>query len=685
MKPFSGIRFALCIAATYPLLAGSAAYALPDLPPTPYVILGSTLLDPPPLEPVPACIPVRLALQTGEFEQLLASSNYEQARASLSNYAKTIAIQAPEEQEADLSLLEAIVASRSARSRKAQLDARRDLDTVTRNEREPERLMCALIESARLSLIMRRFPELDADLSRIERILAKASPDHTLLEAARFFKAEFLYRSDDEFNAHVAYRELASSKNPRMAAAARLRLTDLSFDAGKSRSVLLEYETLLPHGEAFGARLTDWSLRAAEAALDIGDFEAAKAWFDRYNAHVQDRDVRDIVEIRLADLEALNDQPEQARKRLRRLWRRKGDLNIENLARLRQVDLGVGSHSPDERIEMLHRATSGQKRGVRIYGLAVLVHELVLQGKISEGIAAITRLAYEGADPILARHFASDLDSLLASSQAEAMDDEGCGVIVRRLGGRYGILMGSAANPTPFLVLGRCLEQRQLHDSAIAVYRSLTRVFGANLASRVALPLARASLASGDVSLARAAAKVNIQNGVGRIREWKMIAADAETALGHHDAARDIIRGLLADPDVGNLRLGLGLTLTKLIARNPNDGDVDLLVRTVRAIPESIRIEQAESFGELAMRAATALRMRGDAYQARPIYKLASLALPNGARKGEAHYWATGQPLASEDEGDEAAPTSSDPWAQLARYEAKARRTGERYRLDSLK
>lgn len=673
---------------TVTAMAGSTrAKAGAELPPSPYVILGSRLLDPPPLEAVPICVPARLSLQLGDFEKWVGEGDFDEAQKALTAYASTVAIQEPEEHERDLALLRAALAARRGSERAQRLDVRAQLEHITKREKQTDRLVCALLESARLSILLRLLPEADAALNRIRARLSWLGADHPSLESARFYDAELLYRRGDGFSAHLVYRELTLSKNSRMAAAARLRLTDLSFDAGKSRSVQLEYETLLPHGAAFGAHMTDWSLRAAEAALDAGDFGAARAWFERYTSEVGDRDARDLVEIRRADLEVLEGRPGEARKRLRALWRRKGDLDIDSLARIRQVDLGVSSDAPDARIAALRAATSSANRGVRIYALAVLVHELVQQGKLDEGVAAVTRLAYEGASPVLARHFKRDLHDLLASSRREAAEDEGCPRVVRRLGGRYGVLLGHASDPAPFLALGSCFERMHLQDLAITLYRALTRTYGLRVANEVALPLARASLAVGDVSLARAAAEVNIRHGGERILEWKAILAVAEVALEHDAGARKLFRELLQGDKLPDQRVSLALSFATLIARQPYDDDDDdrLLEKTLLSVADAMRASEASTFGEATMLVATRLRSGDEPRRAAVFYSLASETLPVGARRSEARYWANRFDPESRTPGETGDPEATGPWSQLADYEAKARTLIDRYQLEGLR
>jgi hypothetical protein len=673
------------------MVAAGAAFARPSdiaLPPSPYAILGSDLLDPPRLEAIPVCIPARLSVGLGDFEKAIGEQDFEAADESLSAFEATIAIQDPAEREKDLTLIRAALAARRAADREQRVAAQLQLEDITKHERDSERLGCALIESARILVALDRLPEAYAATRRISKQYAWQGDAHPLMTAARFFDAEILYRRGEDFNAHLAYREIAGSKNPRIAAAARLRLTDLSFDAGKSRPVQLEYETLLPHGAAFGARMTDWALRASEAALDAGDFSAVRAWFDRHADEIEDRDARDVAEIRRADLDALEGRPDEAFKRLRGLFGRKGRPDVEALAKVRSVDLGVSSASPDRRIAELHNATATPNRRVRVYALSVLVHELLLLGRLDEGVAAVTRLAYEGANPVLARYFEADVAALLERTRLDARDGPGCRRMIRRLGGRYGILMNHASDAAPFLALGRCFERLNFNDLAVALYRTLPRVFGLSAARQVALPLARTSLAAGEPAMARAAAQVNLRHDDVDAAAWRALLARAEAALGHADKARTLLRGLLSKDAVPEERVELALLFAQLIDGRPHGDDTRLLMRALDAIPEARQRQHVAAFSEANMRAAQILRRQGRLDDARRYYRIAAAHLTEGSRKREALYW-TGQSPASAGEvsdgtgkaGDPADGRSRSAWTRLAVYDETTRGMSAKHAL----
>ncbi len=658
------------------LPAGAARTPDAELPPSPYAILGSDLLDPPRLEAIAACIPTRLSMGLGDFEKAIGEGDFEAAGEHLDTFEGTIAIQEPAERESDLALIRAVLAARKAVTREQRFAALALVEEITKHERDSERLGCALAESARLLIAMGRLPEAYAATRRIVKQYAWQGDDHPLMLAARFYDAEILYQRGEEFDAHLAYREIAGSKHPRIAAAARLRLTDLSFDAGKSRPVQLEYETLLPHGQAFGARMADWALRASEAAIDAGDYNAARAWFERHAEEIEDRDARDVAEIRRADLEALQGRPDEAFKRLRGLFGRKGRPDIEALARVRSIDLGVSSAPPDERITQLHDATATANRRVRVYALAVLVHELLLLGRLDEGIGAVTRLAYEGADPVLARRFPDDVDALLERVRIDASSDAGCRRMIRRLGGRYGILLDHSSNVEPFLTLGRCFEDLGFNDLAVGLYRSLPRTFGLSVARKVALPLARTSLGTGEPAMARAAAEVNLRHGDVDAKAWRALQARAEAALGHADKARAQLRKILREGAPEDQRVELLALYASLLDGRPYDDDTRLLTEQLKSVPKSQRGKFESAFSEANMRTAQILRRQGRMKSAREFYRVAAAHLPEGSRKREALYWSGVAPDSNEPDSGR-----TGAWTRLATYDQTTRDMSAKHAL----
>jgi len=662
---------------TWTSVAAAAAPANVELPASPYAIMGSDLLDPPQLDAIAVCVPTRLSMGLGDFEKSIGLRDYEAAQQELDVFAETIAIQDPEERARDLALVRAVLAARQASNRSERLAANGLLEAITRQDRDSERLGCALAESARLLIAMGRLSEAVAANRRITKAFGWQGDDHRLMLAARFYGAEILYRRGDDFDAHLAYREIAGSKHPRIAAAARLRLTDLSFDAGKSRSVQLEYEALLPHGQAFGARMVDWALRASEAALDAGDFAGARAWFELHSEKTEEREARDVVQLRLADLDALQGRPVEAYKRLRSLFGRKGRPDIEALARVRSIDLGVASISPEERIAQLHDATATPNRRVGVYALSVLVHELLLLGQLDAGVAALTRLAYEGADPVLAPHFQSDITALLDRIRIDSGDQPGCRRMIRRLGGRYGVLLDHASDVDPFLALGRCFEILNFHDMAVTLYRDLTRTFGRSIAPKVSLSLARTSLLSGEPGMARAAAEVNLRHGDVDTEAWRALMARAEAALGHSDEARALLRDLLRGGLGPDSRVELVALFASLLDGRPYDEDTRLLTRQLEAIPEAERKRFESTFAEANMKTAQILRRQGRLESAIGFYRVAARHLEEGSRKNEALFWTRAPAI-------DAAPEDEDQtrtWSRLAAYDQTAREMSAKHSL----
>ncbi len=236
------------------------------------------------------------------------------------------------------------------------------------------------------------------------------------------------------------------------------------------------------------------------------------------------------------------------------------------------------------------------------------------------------------------------------------------------------------------MALGACFEHMKLERLAISLYRTLARTYGSKVANDVALPLARASLAAGDASLARAAAQVNIRHGGAQVPEWKALLAGAEATLSHDEAARDLLRELLQGNKLPDQQVSLAFSFGRLIAAHPfkEAGDTKLLERVLYSVPESHRASSASEFGQASMLVAARLRAAGQPTRAGTFYSLASEYLPDGARRDEARYWATGFGSAKREQaGDVPSEERSGPWLRLTQYEAKASVLTNRYSLGS--
>ena len=656
------------------LAAGAETGRVRLSPPSPVDILVRRDLDAPFLDAVPMCVPAELDGRVDAILDKAAAGEWREASDTLERWSAQL-----EADAAALAVLEAVLAARQATTRPARVEAEQKLDLLARQPLHAKRRPCLRLERARLLLLLSRAPEAAAAIARARRGLSEGRAwDAARLAEIAYLDAEILYLSDRRFDAHLAYRRLASSPHPRLALAARLRLTDLSFDAGKIEAVSVEYETLLPRARAFGASDAAWSLRAAEAALDAGDWLRALRWVERFVESSRDREARYAAEIRRADLEVRLDDPMAARKRLAALVARRENDPIGALAALRAIDLGVSEAMPDERLRQLADAVGRERGNLRRYAMAVLLRELAARENFDEAAAVATRLAYDGVDAVMMPDFSATLDGLLAAIVRDGQAS--CARSVRALGGRYGILIERASAVAPFARLGLCFEQMELPWLAAPVYRSISRRFGAAGASLVALALARSSLATGDLSLPRHMAEAALAEPTVETPAWQALLAEVDLREGRTAKGVERARAVLDSPALGLERSQLVLALARSFARTQSTSDARYLAERLPAWLEEEADDDAPTLArmrllEAGLAAAHVLRRASEHGDAFALYRAVDLAAEPGPLRSAARFWlgiarqddASGRPAWGADPGAELGA----PWARVADFERR--------------
>jgi len=449
------------------LSAASRGQASEPLPPSPYVLVPGAFLETPLLEAVPYCTPDGLDPVIDPIIEQADAGAWQSARELLGEWIRRQS--APDEA---LHVLEDVLAARAAPDREAWLAVASRLRARLREASVPDQALCLRMELARILMLLGRESEAAAQWALAERLLdARDPPDASRRLALAFGQAEVLYRTGMRFDAHLAYRELAHADEPRLAAAARLRLTDLSFDAGRREQVSVEYEALLPRATAFGASAEGWALRAAEAALAVGEHERGLRWIERFVESGPEPEVLDLATIRQADLDVVLGDPTRARARLAELGRRREGEPLAALAAIRAIDLGVSNEAPGDRMERLLEIVRVHPHALRRYALDVLMAELIDRDEVEEALIVATRLAYEGIDPVVTPSFGSRLDDLLeratATAGSESANTSGssrtdCVGILGVLGGRYAMLIERASRLEPFVRVGECFERSEL-------------------------------------------------------------------------------------------------------------------------------------------------------------------------------------------------------------------------------
>ena len=656
------------------VIASGAAWAAPgeSLPPSPFEILRGRALETPYLDAVAYCRPVGLDDRSLDPALDLAASG------QWSDAARALA-ERPEQRRRDPAgeaLLAEIFAARRATTRSAWRDAEARFAERLLDAPPPALAFCARLERARLLALLSREAEASAQVVLAKRLLDAddfdAPPRHR--DEVAFVEAELLYRTGRAFESHLAFRRLADSVVARLALAARLRLTDLSFEAGKTEQVGHEYEALLPRASAFGASTTAWALRAAETAIEGGLYERAQHWMELFARSGPARDVRDTAEIRFADLDVALDDPMAARQRLAGVTGRRSRDQLGALASVRAIDLGVAAGDPDQHLERLLEVVRGQREGVRRYALGVLMRELARRDAVGGALAVATRLAYDGADPVVNPDFPELLDELLALAAAPTSDEIDCRRLVRRLGGRYGILIERASSPDPFTQVGLCFERLEMPGLAEAVYRTVARRFGRAGAEAVDLPLARASLAIGELALADRMAAAALGQGDPREAAWRAVRGEVAFAEGRTREAAVWLRPILDEASLAAGRARLVGRFSETYAGRDALADAR---HVADRMPDWLAADAASSrarteLAGAAIRTAHRLRERGDRDRANRLYRLVAEAGRGDALESAARFWLERLGPAGDDAarpGGEAHAALGAPWERMARFE----------------
>lgn len=646
-------------------------------PPSPVDILARRDLEAPFLDAVALCVPRSLDGVADAVVEKAQEGEWREARRALGRWAGKL-----EAHAVAFAALDAVFDARQALRRADRIAAQERLAALLRDPAQAEQAACLRLERARLLLLLDRAPEAGAQLRRLERALDAGSPwDRARLAEVAFLRAEMTYRAGRRFEAHLKFRRIAGEADPRLALAARLRLTDLSFDAGKIEQVSVEYESMLPRASAFGASLEGWALRASEAALDAGDVVRALRWLERFVEATSDREARDVAAIRQADLEARLDDPLAARKRLAALVVRRGRDPVGDLAAVRAVDLGVFEGSADEGLDVVARAIGTQRDGLRRYALGVLLRKLSERDAYDQAVAVATRLAFDGVDAVVVPDYGTLLDGLLA--RVLERDEGACERSVRALGGRYGILIERAGSVAPFARLGECFEAMELPWLAVPVYRAISRRFGAVGASDVALPLARASLATGDVSLARNMAEAALAeaspDAASDASRWRAILAEADFREGRTRQAVAGAREALDAGGLGQQRARLVLALARAVEQTRVVDDARFLAER---LPLWLETSDDGSSGrdhlrllEAGLRTGHALRRLGDHEHAFAVYRAVDRAGIVGPIRSSARFWLglARQPDAAGGRawGEDADRDLASPWSKVAGFEQR--------------
>jgi hypothetical protein len=250
---------------------------------------------------------------------------------------------------------------------------------------------------------------------------------------------------------------------------------------------------------------------------------------------------------------------------------------------------------------------------------------------------------------------------------------------VRALGGRYGILIERASSVGPFAQLGRCFERMELPWLAVPVYRTISRRFGAQGASDVALPLARASLATGDFSLARHMADAALSDESNASAAWEAIVAESDYQAGQNAFASTRAKRVLDAAELDLQRPSLALAMARAAAATSSVADARFLAAR---LPDWLERQEGEASSvarlrllEAGLSSAHVLRRAAAHDAAFVLYRAIDRHAEDGSMRSSARFWLgiARQPGAGGARawGDDVDRTLGSPWARVAGFEER--------------
>ncbi len=628
-----------------------------SIPPSPGSILGTGLPRTPPIDAAPVC--TRWSVHEAS-EKILEA---EGPVAALVEWREVS--DSPPGADLFTASLEARVAGQPEELEAARADLRRALDDPAPDLAR----ICALLEIARAELLLARFPEAAAR-AREALALSREREDSTPAPRARarFLIAEAYLLGGRREDSAALYLVLTQAEDSRLAAAARLRLADLRFDRGERGSALPEYELLVENGEAFGADSSAWAARAAEAAIASGDFASATTWLDRQPAETDLE--RAAVSVRRADVLAALGQRDESLAELEGVAAALEGEPVAQLARVRVFDFGLERDEPDEAIETLRKLVREARHpGVAGYARVVLARRLLARPDVKRALPLLVRASYDVTAQSLLEESRSHLMRAVDLAVSRSREAGGCSWLLQVLDAHRTLLVNLAREPESFLELGRCYEEVGLPLAALEVYRGMSRRFGATVAVALALPIARAPLASGRTAAARAAAEARVLQKQKAAPAWRLLLARVRIEEKRFEDALALLTGLVREAPPG----AAGAEELRLLARvaratRPDAGLRQLLRQALLGRPQPPPEGDAVRLAEAALLAADLHRHAGETRAAADLYALALDERAPGAVRAEAAWW-----LGRLDPGRRAqalavaSDTGREPFARLAR------------------
>ncbi len=548
--------------------SGADALGPPQLPPSPFRVVHETRRTPPYLDATAVCFPPEIRAGI-EIAARLRDGDIDGVRRAFGK----LAAPPPEDPgakgfAADLALLRAIVDARIAVGER-RIATRSVLRRFGRTSATPGTRACALLESARLAMLMGRPLDARVDRLRGRREYADEQWPAPYALTAAWLEAEELHRSGDAKRARALWSEISDGSDARLALAARLRLLETRFpvvagpepEAGAAEA-WATFPIQLENATTARLDIEPWSLVAGELAIRAGDLEAAHYWLARAELAWRGG----LASIRKSDVLVALGRMGDARNTLDRVVRVAKDPVVREMAELRiaSLEIAAGQHAAAaKRIDGPARSVHPE---VRAEALMLRARDQLASGQVSGALDSYVRLAHAGGRTDESPTFRAGLaDAARALTTGKAS----CPLVLQELGSRVALLARYATESAPLLRVGDCFLTLNMPGAALDAYRAALRRFGAEPGAALPLRIATAALADGDNAAVRAAVEAALASaapdaGDPAALRWRWLAlalaeregraADASLQLDHLARAERLPRELRAEVELALVR-----------------------------------------------------------------------------------------------------------------------------------
>ncbi len=667
---------ALLLAAVAQAALADAALADPEPSaplPSPFHLVHPSKRTPRFLDATAPCTPAASSAAL-EFAARLRDGDITGARRGLA------ALKRAPEAKRDLALLEATLQARTAVGSTRSANRKRLLEIAERDAR-PEARACALLESARLALLLDLPLEARVDRARALAKLANKVWPERLAPTAKWLAAEEAHRTGESLKALRLYAELADEPDDRLALAVWLRRAEAAFPvagpeaASGAAELWAEFPSKLEAAAQAGLDVEPWSLVAGELALRANDPQAAHYWLARAELAWPGG----LASIRKADALSALARVSDARNTLERVLRVGANADVRALAGLRIAAFELDAGRPEQARAASQAAARSPHPELRAAALGLLVRGQLAAGAVTQSLNSGVRLVHSGVDASAIPYFRDDMQRALTQITAERV---ACSGVLQALGSRTTLIARQAEDAAVLLRVADCFLATGMPGAALDAVRLAGRTYGAERIPDLALRMATAALAAGELPAVHAAidaaAKEPAASPDARLR-WRSLAAalaEREGLLGAAFEELVLLSGEDALPIEPRIQAELALVRMLEAGRDAARGVGALEASLAR---EPAVIPEARAFVWLRL---ADLRMSAGAVpEARAAYERAATKLPSGALRDRALHHAAFASRAgaerSEALGIAVAAGSRSAWSELSALETQLRQLSE--------